>query len=80
MTMKRIHPFSPRQFNIPEDLKDVDFLDALADAFTYPNLLDFYQPDYGFLARIPDGQRIREYWDRAMGQLDPLEMKSERSR
>lgn len=78
--MKRIHPFSPRQFNVPEDLEDVDFLDAMADAFTHPDLLDFYRPDYGFLARIRDGQRIRGYWNRAMGRQDSLDVKSRGSR
>ncbi len=58
-----------RQFDIPEDLRGVSFLDALVDAFTPPGRLRLYRPDCGWLARVRDAHRIRDYYRKALGDL-----------
>ena len=58
-----------RQFDIPEDLRGVSFLDALADAFTPPEQLRLYQPALGWQARVQDAHRIRSYYRKALGDL-----------
>ncbi len=57
---------SHREFCVPEDFRDRTFLDAFDDAFTSPEDLPLHQTDYGFLARIRDGHRIREYFRKAV--------------
>ena len=58
-----------RNFSTPEDLRDETLLDALSDAFTPPEDLVLAQPDNGFMARIRDGHRIREYFRKAEAEL-----------
>ena len=63
-------PYRPqlRNFSTPEDLRDETFLDAFSDAFTPPDELTLAQPDNGFMARIRDGHRIREYFRKAVAE------------
>lgn len=69
-----------RDFDTPEDLRDRTFLDAFVDAFTPAEDLKLYRPDYGFMARIRDGQRIREDFRKALENLglDKIDVESPR--
>ena len=58
-----------RQFSTPEDFRDRTFFDAFADAFTPPEDLELHQTDYGYMARIRDGLRIREDFCKAFNQV-----------
>ena len=58
-----------RQFSTPEDFRDRTFFDAFADAFTPPEDLELHQTDYGYVARIRDGLRIREDFRKAFRQV-----------
>ncbi len=58
-----------REFDTPEDLKDLTFLDAFADVFTHPEDLELRRPDYGFMARVRDADRIREDFRKAIANL-----------
>ena len=59
-----------RNFSTPEDLRDETFLDAFSDAFTPPDELMLMQPDNGFMARVRDGHRIRDYFRTAVAGLE----------
>ena len=78
MTTKTRDPISThiREFCVPEDFRDRTFFDAFADAFTPPEDLPLHQTDYGFLARIRDGHRIREDFRKAVN----LEKQKQKSR
>ena len=60
---------APPPYRSIDDLQDATLLDALADAFTFPEDLALVQPDYGFMARVRDGQRIREDFRKAVENL-----------
>ena len=49
-----------REFHAPDDLHESSFSDAFVDVFTPPEVLVLRRPDYGFMARIRDGLRIRK--------------------
>lgn len=55
-----------REFSVPDDFRERTFFDAFADAFTPPEDLPLHQTDYGFMARIRDGHRIREDFHKAV--------------
>ena len=69
-----------RDFDTPEDLRDRTFLDAFVDVFTPPEHLKLCRPDYGYMARIRDGQRIREDFRKALENLglDKIDVESPR--
>lgn len=52
-----------------DDLRDATFLDSLADAFTFPEDLPLALPDHGLMARVRDGQRMREDFRNAVKGL-----------
>ena len=58
-----------REFDTPEDLRDVTFFDTFADVFTPPDCLELRRPDYGFMARVRDADRIREDFRKAIANL-----------
>lgn len=59
-TTRRRTTRQTRKFHIPEDLRESSFSDAFVDVFTPPEALVLRRPDYGFMARIRDGLRIRK--------------------
>ena len=56
-----------RDYTIPKDLAERTFLDALADVFTAPEDLQLRRPVNGNEGFIQDAERIRGYFDKAMG-------------
>lgn len=67
-TTKTKYPVSTysREFCVAEDFRDQTLFDAFADVFTPPEDLPLHQTDYGFMARIRDGRRIREDFRKAV--------------
>lgn len=68
MTEKQARYYS-REFDTPEDLGNKNLWDALDDVFTTPEDLSLVRPDYGFMARVRDGHRIREYFRKSLAHL-----------
>ena len=62
--------FKMKDFDTPEDLRDKTAFDAFVDVFTPPEELTLVRLDYGFMARIRDGLRIREDFRKAVADLD----------
>ena len=62
------HP--TREFDVPEDFKEHNFLDALCDTFTPLECLPLSRPDCGWIAIVRDGMRIRESFEKAIYRLD----------
>lgn len=60
---------APPPYRSIDDLQDATLLDAVADAFTFPEDLALVQPDYGFMARVRDARRIREDFRKAVENL-----------
>ena len=73
MNMKDIALPPNREFHTPQDFRDRTFLDAFADAFTAPEDLPLHRPDYGFMARIRDAHRIREYFRKAVAHEEEIQ-------
>lgn len=69
-----------RDFDTPEDLRDRTFLDAFVDAFTPAEDLKLYRPDYGYMARVRDMDRIGDDMRKAIAclGLDKIEVESPR--
>ena len=58
-----------REFDTPDDLGDKTLWDAFNDVHTHPADLTLLRPDYGFMARVRDEHRIRDYFRKAMAHL-----------
>lgn len=58
-----------RDFDTPEDVRDSTFLDALTDVFTPPEHLKLRRPDFGYMARVRDMDRIGEDFRKAIAGL-----------
>ena len=59
-----------REYAEPEDAHYASILDAFADLFMSPEAATPQRPDYGYMARIRDGQRIRNDFRKAIADLD----------
>ncbi len=58
-----------REFDTPDDLGDKTLWDAFNDVHIHPEDLTLLRPDYGFMARVRDGHRIRDYFRKAVARL-----------
>ena len=58
-----------REFDTPDDLGDKTLWDTFNDVHTHPEDLTLLRPDYGFMARVRDGHRIRDYFRKALARL-----------
>ena len=66
---EQVFRLAPPPYRSIDDLQNATLLDAMADAFTFPEDLALVQPDYGFMARVRDGRRIREDFRKAVENL-----------
>ncbi len=55
-----------REYDEAKDVRYESVLDAFTDVFMSPEAATSWRPDYGFMARMRDGQRIREDFRKAM--------------
>lgn len=58
-----------KEFDEPQDSRDETLWDAFVCVHTFPEDVPAKRPDYGFLARVRDGIRIRQDIQKAIGYL-----------
>ena len=58
-----------KEFDEPQDSRDETLWDAFVCVHMFPEDVPAKRPDYGFLARIRDGIRIRQDIRKAIGAL-----------
>ena len=57
------------EFDTPETAAHATFLDAFASLFTPLEDMELRRPDFGYMARVRDGMRIREDFRKAVTDL-----------